>query len=124
MVLPRIRGLSSLVAGIALALLVLAVGVFAYSYVSSQLSRIPSDVNESGLACWGFVNGSSYVVFIVNYLDKPVENVRVTYNTSSIQTISITRIEPGSIVSVTLPGRPVACISQQVVYVKMVNELR
>lgn len=120
------RGVSNLVVGIALALVVLSVGVFAYSYLRQQTVRATASQSEPGVACYAFKNSSSYVLFIVNYLDKPVENIRVTYSASSIiQTINITRLEPGAIMNVTLPGKPIACVAgQHVVYVKTVNELQ
>jgi len=119
------RGVSNLIVGIALALVVLAAGIFAYHYLRGQLAGASTSQGEPGIACYAFRTNSSYLLFIVNILDKPVENVRVTYNASSIiQTINVTRIDPGAVVELTLPGRPIACISRQAVYVKVVNELQ
>ncbi|MEM4827950.1 MAG: hypothetical protein QXK07_07930 [Desulfurococcaceae archaeon] len=118
------RGLSSLVIGVALALLVLAVGVFAYSYLREQAERVALPEHPlAGVECYAFRNGSSYVLFVVNYLDRPVESIRVSYNASgSILVHVVQRLEPGEIASVVLHGRPLTCTTWRAVSVRVINE--
>ena len=121
------NGLSSLVTGLALTVLLLATAGAVTYYLHSQGERVAGGIKLSApsISAYGFRNSTGYVVILYNYGSEPRENAKASYysNDGSIEYRDVGRIDPGACVVIVLPGKPLAYIDGGgTVFIKVVNE--
>ncbi len=121
------KGLSSLVTGLALAVLLLAAAGTVTYYLRSQEEWVASSTKFSApsVSAYAFKNSTSYTVVIYNYGSEPRENAKVSYYAldGSIEHYNLLRVDPGECIVAELPGRPLAYIDGGgAVFIRVVNE--
>ncbi|MBE9390846.1 hypothetical protein IOK49_01940 [Fervidicoccus fontis] len=108
----RQRGISTIVVGIALSLVLIATALYVIPWLEIQSERAQSSISPSSptISAFAFYYNGNYQVIVYNYGIKSIPKAYIIYNTTSGANAmySLGYIPAGSYVIATIPGCPIA----------------